>query len=144
MNRHGLPTALDDSAAALLLRAQTAPQRTAFVFQNESWSYRRHVDEAQRTAAAMRAQGIRAGDRIALHVTNVPELISAYYAYFLSGALAVPLNLRLKAADLQPLLDRLRPSLYLGRDEIYPHVAAAAPDVLAPGVRFLARPTGRP
>ena len=45
-------------------------------------------------------------------MANVPALAVAYYARFHLGAIAAPLNIRLTAAELRPLLRRLRPALY--------------------------------
>src|SRR5262249_22465989 len=40
-------------------------------------------------------------------------------------------------AELQPLLRRLRPALYLGQAQLYPQIAAAHPDLLAPNACFV-------
>ena len=141
MTDNSPPSVRSDAAAALLERSRTMPRRTAFVFKGERWSYRHLADESERVAAAMRARGVQPGDRVALHTSNVPELITAYYGCFLMGATAVPLNIRLKAAELHPLLERLRPALYLGQEQVYANVSGVAPDVLLAEARFLADPS---
>jgi acyl-coenzyme A synthetase/AMP-(fatty) acid ligase len=46
---------------------------------------------------------------------NLPELAVAYSACFRLGAIASPVNTRLKTAELRPLLQRLKPAVYLGQ-----------------------------
>jgi len=50
---------------------------------------------------------------------NVPEFVVTYLAWFQGGAIAAPLNIRLKTSELEPLLERLRPSLYVGQGGPY-------------------------
>jgi acyl-coenzyme A synthetase/AMP-(fatty) acid ligase len=50
--------------------------------------------------------------------------VVAVYACFHIGAVAVPLNNRLEAADLKPLLERLRPALYIGDANLYSKIDA--------------------
>jgi long-chain acyl-CoA synthetase len=68
---------------------------------------------------------------------NLPELVVAYYACFQTGAIAAPLNLRFKTAELAPILARLKPALYLGHGELYPWVAELDPSILASERRFV-------
>jgi long-chain acyl-CoA synthetase len=68
--------------------------------------------------------GVRNGDRVALHMANLPELVVAYHACFRVGAIAAPLNIRFKTAELGPLLQRLRPALYIGQADLYSQVAS--------------------
>ena len=91
----------------------------------------------KRLARAFLARGLRAGDRVALHMANLPELAVAYYACFRIGAIACPLNIRFKTAELQPLLHQLRPALYLGQAQLYPQIAPVQPDILASNARFI-------
>lgn len=118
-------------------QAETRPDHTAFVFGDDVWSYRRLATEAERLAQGMLTQGLRAGDRVALHMMNGPEMAVAYYACFRVGALAAPLNTRLKTAELRALLRRLQPSLYFGQAQLYPQVADIDPEILPPSIRYV-------
>src|SRR3977135_1134017 len=118
---------------ALLHRAQTRPKSTAFIFHEEVWTYERLAAEAQRLARGLTARPVGPGDRGVLHMPHRPEMIVAYYACFLLGAIAAPLRTAFKFAELAPLLQRLKPALYIG--EAGPS-AKCAPDErtgLAPG-----------
>src|SRR3954468_19513103 len=118
--------------AGLQERANKCPNGLAFIAAGrDSWSYRRVALEAERLAEALIARGVRPGDRIALHMTNRPELVSAYYACFLTGAIAAPLNVRLETPELRSLLSRLLPVLYLGEAQLYPQVTPIEPEILA-------------
>ena len=112
---------------ALRHHAETRPESTAFVMGKDVWSYARFAVEVDRLARGLIARGLRRGDRVALHLFNGPELAVAYHACFRIGAIAAPLNTRLKSAELDPLLRRLRPALYIGQANLYAKVAGVDP-----------------
>lgn len=113
------------------------PDEVAFIARGEAWSYRRLAHDAERLARALATRGVRRGDRVALHMFNLPELAVAYYACFRLGAIAAPLNTRSKAAELRPLLERLRPAAYLGEARLYAPIADIEPAILAADARFV-------
>jgi len=69
---------------------------------------------------------------------NRPEMVVALYACFRIGAIAVPMNVRLKAAELTPLLQRLRPALYIGHDDLSEVMHAIDASILPLHRRFMA------
>jgi acyl-CoA synthetase (AMP-forming)/AMP-acid ligase II len=87
----------------------TTQKKIAFITNEERWTYERLASEVNRLATGLVERGVRQGDRLALHMANLPEFVIACEACFKVGAIAAPLNLRLKAAELGPLLQRLRP-----------------------------------
>lgn len=50
------------------------------------------LERAERVSHGLRRLGIAAGDRVAVQVPNRPELVLAYYACFLAGAVVVPVT----------------------------------------------------
>lgn len=122
---------------SLLHNVQTKPQSTAFVFHDESWSYERIASEAARLARGLAAQGVRTGDRVALHMMNRPAMIVAYYACFQLGAIAAPLRTAFTTAELSSLLQRLTPTVYLGELNLYYSVAAIDAAILPRDKRFV-------
>jgi acetyl-CoA synthetase len=54
------------------------------------WTYRSLRDDVGRTAALLRAIGVRPGDRVGLYLPMVGEVIVALFACFQVGAVAVP------------------------------------------------------
>ena len=122
---------------ALMHQAQTRPRSAAFVFHDEAWTYQRLAIEAEQLARGMAARGVRPGDRVALHLLNRPETIVAYYACFMLGAIAAPLRTAFKFAELAPLLQRLKPALYIGEIGLYANVAAVDASIVARDRRFI-------
>jgi acyl-CoA synthetase (AMP-forming)/AMP-acid ligase II len=122
---------------ALTHHVQTRPQSTAFVFHEDVWTYERIASAAARLARAFAAHGVRAGDRVALHMMNRPEMIVAYYACFQLGAIAAPLRTAFTAAELAALLQRLGATLYLGEMNLYHNVASIDEAILPWDRRFV-------
>jgi acyl-CoA synthetase (AMP-forming)/AMP-acid ligase II len=122
---------------ALMHQVLTHPKSTAFIFHEEVWTYERLAAEAQRLAHGLAARAIGPGDRVVLHMMNRPEMIVAYYACFLLGAIAAPLRTAFKFAELAPLLQRLKPALYIGEIALYDNVAPVDVSILAPNKRFV-------
>ena len=117
----------------------TTADRKAFIFakNNEVWTWGRLTSEVDHVARGLTRLGIQPGDRVALHMANLPELLVSYLACFQVGAIAAPLNIRLKKAELESLLRRLRPSLYIGQAALYNQVACVEVSILAANRRFL-------
>src|SRR5882672_8675740 len=128
-------------ADALMRQAQTRPQSTAFVFHEEIWTYERLAAEAERLARGLAARGVGPGDRVALHMMNRPEMVVANYACFRLGAIAAPLRTAFKFAELGPILQRLKPALYIGDMGLYENVAPVDASILSPDKRFIVNGT---
>ena len=122
---------------ALMHHVQNRPESTAFVFHEEVWTYERLAAEAECLARGLAARGVGPGDRVALHMTNRPEMIESYYACFQLGAIAAPLRTAFKFAELAPLLQRLQPALYIGETGLYDNVAPVDVTILAPDKRYV-------
>src|SRR5215469_12365375 len=60
-------------------------------------------------AAALSGDGFAPGDRLALLLPNGPEYIELVYACAWLGLIAVPLNTRLSAAEIDRILADARP-----------------------------------
>jgi 2,3-dihydroxybenzoate-AMP ligase len=65
------------------------PERTALVAGDRRWSYQEVDQAADRLAAGLRRRGISAGDRVVVHLPNIPELILVCFALFRLGAMPV-------------------------------------------------------
>jgi acyl-CoA synthetase (AMP-forming)/AMP-acid ligase II len=126
---------------ALTHQAQIWPKSAAFVFREEVWTYERLAIEAESLARGLAVRGVGPGDRVVLHMINRPEMIVAYYACFLLGAIAAPLRTAFKFAELAPLLQRLKPALYIGEMGLYGNVAPVDALILAPNKRFVVNGT---
>jgi long-chain acyl-CoA synthetase len=112
---------------ALAQQAHSRPEGTAFTFQKDVWTYRRLADESERVARGLARSGVKACDRVALHMVNRPEMLVAYYACFRLGAIATPIRTVLIQAELARILQRLQPALYIGESALYANDANVAP-----------------
>src|ERR1700732_47927 len=122
---------------ALMHQAQTRPKSAAFVFYEDVWTYERLACAAESLARGLAVRGVGPGDRVALHMTNRPEMIIAYYACFQLGAIAAPLRTAFKSAELGPILQPLKPALSLGEKSLYANVPPVDASILAPIKRFV-------
>ena len=72
--------------------AASAPQRLAAATGSSSLSYAELDDRSSRLATVLRANGVRPGDRVGLHVAKSVEAIVAIYGILKSGAAYIPLD----------------------------------------------------
>ncbi|MBR0694242.1 class I adenylate-forming enzyme family protein [Bradyrhizobium lablabi] len=114
----------------LMQQAKSRPQGAAFTFQERVWTYHRLAHESECVARGLAAIGVKAGDRVVLHMMNRPEMLVAYYACFRLGAIAAPLRTAFRFAELAPMLQRLQPALYIGQSSLYPNVEAVDAAIL--------------
>ena len=101
------------------------------------WTYERLATEAERLARGLAARGVGSGDRVAIHMMNRPEMVVAYYACFKLGSIATPLRTAFTFAELAPILQRLKPALYIGDADLYGSVGPVDPSILALDKRFV-------
>lgn len=128
-----IKTPLEVLEADALLR----PDDTAFIAADDAWSYKRFAQDIDRNVAALVGQGIQNGSRVALQMRNIPQMAVLYFACFKVGAVAVPINTRLKSAELEKILIRLRPCIFMAHDELSDEAAKISNSVLTPEARFV-------
>ena len=81
-------------------RARMSPQRTALLHEDRSWTYEELSADISRLANALSGLGVRAGDRVGYLGANHPAFLETSFAAGLLGAIFVPLNQGLSAAEL--------------------------------------------
>jgi len=109
--------ALPDIAAR---RAELAPDSVAFrdIAKGEVVTYRQFEDRATSAASLLSQQGAGPGDRVAILCRNRIEFFEILFACAKLGAILVPLNWRMPAAELRPLLDEAGPvTLFYGSED---------------------------
>ena len=85
----------------LLIRAAARhPDRDAIVFPDSRQSYAALRDRAIAVARSLAALGVGAGDHVGLFMGNGHDYVEALFGVALLGAVAVPLNVRHRAAEL--------------------------------------------
>jgi long-chain acyl-CoA synthetase len=98
-------------ARALERSRERDPERPAILFEGRSASYRELDRDASRAANALRALGVRPGDRVALFLPNIPAFAIAYLGAQKIGAIAVSLNSLLKRDEVRFILEDSRPKV---------------------------------
>ena len=93
--------------------AELHPDKNAIIFEDEKISYFELDDRANRASSWLQSLGIEKGDRVAAMLNNCPEFIEIFLACARLGAIFVPLNFRLAAAELEYLLKNSRPRLFV-------------------------------
>src|SRR5689334_1255197 len=84
--------------------AQYFPERTALTANGTRSTFRELDDRVGRIAAALTKHGLKGGDRLAILLPNEPDYIQLVYACAWLGVIAVPLNTRLTAVELDHVL----------------------------------------
>ncbi len=92
-----LPPVLPDWLAH---RARTVPERLAVMVGGERWTYAELDVRATRAARRLAALGVGEGDRVAVLLRNGASMVELVHAVPRLGAILVPLNVRLAAAEL--------------------------------------------
>ena len=96
---------------------QQFPNKTAVVCQDQRFTYAQFADRAARLAGALRAAGVKAGDRVAFLSMNCHRLLEAYFGVLDAGAVLLPLNYRLASHELAYILnDSGATKLFLAQD----------------------------
>ncbi|MBU0704185.1 MAG: AMP-binding protein, partial [Chloroflexi bacterium] len=78
--------------AVLEETARKYPEHTAFIFKDAKIAFREYNEAVDRCAAALQKLGVEKGDRVAIHLLNMPQFPIAYYAVLRIGGIVVPCN----------------------------------------------------
>ncbi|WP_030606284.1 o-succinylbenzoate--CoA ligase [Streptomyces sclerotialus] len=81
-------------------RARKTPHRTAVRHEGAATTYAELHDRTTRLAHALRARGVRRGDRVAYLGPNHPSFLETFFAAGALGAVFVPLNTRLAGPEI--------------------------------------------
>ena len=96
-----VPLLVDDF---LRRAARLYPDKIAVVDGAERITYREFENRSRRLANALLGLGVRKGDRVAILSPNSHFLLESFYGTSQIGAVLVPLNYRLQAAELEYIL----------------------------------------
>jgi len=104
-----MPSALEQSRRLVLgemtrRAARSHPDRPAIVFGDEVRTHAELHERAARLASVLAEGGVNAGDRVALLLRNRIEFVEALLACHRLAAVAVPINFRLAADEIEYIL----------------------------------------
>src|ERR1700694_4763026 len=94
------------------------PDATALSFiEGESHTRRQLWDSSQRLATALQRIGVGPGDRVGTFMGNGVDKINTWLACSCIGAIVVPLNVGLRGAVLQYMLDQTEPVVLIAHGD---------------------------
>ncbi len=109
--------------------ARRFPLRTAWFFQGESWTWRQVNERVNRLANALLACGLKAQDRVAFLAENSHRLAEIYFAIAKAGLIAVPINARSVAREIDFLLKDVEARGLLVSAVLVPRLKGIASDL---------------
>ena len=81
--------------------ARSYPDRVGFIWEGQERSYGESNARADAIAHALANLGVGRGDRVALSLSNGPEIMESMFAAWKLGAAVVPLNARFTADEIE-------------------------------------------
>lgn len=88
--------------------ASSYGDKPALVTDTEAVSFADFAEHVERVAAGLIASGIRAGDRVAIWLPNVPEWLEIACACGRIGAIAISCNTRFRSTEVGDIISRSR------------------------------------
>jgi len=108
---------------------QQYPRRTAVVCNENRYNYAEFAGRARRLGGALIQNGVQPGDRAAFISVNCHRLLEAYYGVLEAGAVLLPLNIRLSAAELGYILNDAGATILFVEKQFLPLVEAFRKDL---------------
>ena len=96
------------------------PQKPAVVCLDNVITYEKLDASTDALARWFLREGLEPGDRVAIHWCNSIETVQLYFACFKAGLIAVPVNNRLKAPEIEYILNHSRAKLCFSQPELAP------------------------
>ena len=125
-SRAALDRARRVSGSAQLARiAGRFPDKTGFIYLDRNYSFAEVDARVDQVARGLAAIGVTKGDRVAMVMGNSMTTVEAYFALSRLGAIAVPVNLRFVAPEIEFILSDSGASTLLV-DQAYAETVARA------------------
>jgi fatty-acyl-CoA synthase len=115
------------------IRARTDGDRIALVAGDERISFGTLEERVARVAGALESAGVRRGDRVAVALKNRPEFIELLFGVARLGAIFVPLNFRLSAAEVSYALTDSESRLVIAQEATREAVEVDVETILVDG-----------
>ncbi|MGM3308046.1 benzoate-CoA ligase family protein [Anabaena sp. WFMT] len=97
--------------------AQERSERTAFYYQDQTYTYTQVSSFVRRTAKLLSHLGLESENRIAILVPDTPEFVFAFWGAIWLGAVPIPINTAYNADDIQYILQDCRAKVLLTTEE---------------------------
>ena len=86
--------------------ARQFANREALYFNGRRWTFGQFQEDVERAAKGLIDLGVAPGEKVSLWMPNCPEWLHICYAVAQIGAVLLPINTRLRTADLQYVLQQ--------------------------------------
>lgn len=106
--------------------ADVFPTKPAIKYRDQSIDYAAMAEGATRFARALLASGVGEGDRVAVLLPNIPQMLLANFAVPLIGAVLVSINTRLSATEIKYICDHSGSRLLIADTELLETVVPVA------------------
>src|SRR3712207_640917 len=73
--------------------------KPAILHRDRVYTYPEFAERCYRLASALREGGIQRGDRVAVLLPNIPQMLEAHFGVPLAGGILVAINTRLSADE---------------------------------------------
>lgn len=127
----GVPASLDYPEVtlyeALAATARRVPDAIAWDFFGTRRTYRAFLAEVDRCAAALAAEGLRAGERFLISMPTSPPGVIAFYAAIRLGAVPALIHPLSTTPEITHYLDQTGARMALALDALHAPLAAATP-----------------
>lgn len=111
------------SVGDMLVRtAARDPDRKAFSFQGNSFTYRQFNEAVNRCAYSLQKLGVKKGDRAAIMSHNCHQFVIYWWALLKLGAIITPLNFMLKPEEVEYIINHSEPIVFFVEDSLIENV----------------------
>ena len=103
--------------------------RLAVVFENDELSYADLAETSSRFAGGLQRLGVEPGDRVGVHLPNLPQFIIAIWGILKAGAVPTPMNPQLRRREISYQLRDADAKLLIGLVPYIDEIEAASEEV---------------
>jgi long-chain acyl-CoA synthetase len=114
-----------DVCGSLRLHAETRPHQATLYCGDVVVTWSALEKSTTHLARWFLDQGLRPGDRVALHWSNSIEVVQLFFALFKAGLIVVTVNTRLKPAEIRYILDHSEARMCLSEPALAPFAEQA-------------------
>ena len=97
----------DSIGAMFVERTRTFSESIAIIDGEDKLTYRQLFNAANKVSMRLAEIGLQKGDRVAFWAPNCWQWVAAAYGCWLQGYIVVPVSIRLKAMEVEPILQRI-------------------------------------
>jgi len=108
--------------------AARVPNRIAIIFGGMELTYGQLKELSDRFATALDDMGVRKGDRVAIHLLNMPQFAIAYYGAIRIGAVFTPLSPLLSPREALHQLNDSEAETLISMDLLFPGIQSIIPE----------------